>query len=39
MKRVTIEQFQRLLQEEWDKLNTKEQEKIKKAENLEKKRL
>jgi hypothetical protein len=39
MKRITIEQFQRLLQEEKDKLNTKEQEKIKKAEKLEKKRL
>jgi hypothetical protein len=37
MKRVTIEQFQRLLQQEQDNVNIKEQEKVRKAEELEQK--
>jgi len=36
---VTIEKFQSLLQEEHDNLTIKEQEKIKKVEKLEQKRL
>jgi hypothetical protein len=39
MKRVTIDQFQRLLQQEQDNDNIKEQEKARKEEKLEQKRL
>jgi hypothetical protein len=39
MKRVTIDQYQRLLQQEQDNDNIKEQEKARKEEKLEQKRL